>query len=143
MCGVQLKNRKRSTDFMFMLGLNKTIDQLTMINSVCWHGHILRRALNFEVEGQRKKGRPKRTWKRQVEEESVEESGWIEKERCTLPIKVECRCKQNCCWVEVNLATLTCWRYKQIVNIGVSLSLFVMILLIYIYIYISKQRLNK
>ena len=33
--------------------------------------HVLRRALDFEVEGQRKKGRPKRTWKKQVEEESV------------------------------------------------------------------------
>ena len=34
-------------------------------------GHILRRALDFEVEGESKKGRPKRTWKKQVEEESV------------------------------------------------------------------------
>ena len=34
-------------------------------------GHVLRRALDFEVVGQRKKGRPKRTWKKQVEEESV------------------------------------------------------------------------
>ena len=34
-------------------------------------GHILRRALNLEVECQRKKGRLKRTWKKQVEEESV------------------------------------------------------------------------
>ena len=33
-------------------------------------GHIIR-ALDFELEGQRKKGRLKRTWKRQVEEESV------------------------------------------------------------------------
>ena len=32
-------------------------------------GHVLRRALEFEVEGQRKKGRPKRTWKKQVKEE--------------------------------------------------------------------------
>ena len=32
---------------------------------------VLRRALDFEVEGQRKKGRPKRTWKKLVEEESV------------------------------------------------------------------------
>ena len=31
----------------------------------------LRRALDFEVEGQRKKGRPKRTWKKQFEEESM------------------------------------------------------------------------
>ena len=35
MCGVQLKDRKRSTDLMLMLGLNKTIDQLAIANSVC------------------------------------------------------------------------------------------------------------
>ena len=34
-------------------------------------GHILRRVLDFEIGGQRKKGRLKRTWKMQVEEESV------------------------------------------------------------------------
>ena len=41
-----------------------------------YSGHVLRRkdshvyrALDFEVEGQRKKGRPKMTWKKQVEEE--------------------------------------------------------------------------
>ena len=28
--------RKRSTDLMFMLGLNETIDQLAMTNSVRW-----------------------------------------------------------------------------------------------------------
>ena len=31
--------------------------------------------------------------------------------------------KSDCCWVEVNLATLTCWAYYQILNNGVSLSL--------------------
>ena len=31
----------------------------------------LDKRISFEVEGQRKKGRPKRTWKRQVGEESV------------------------------------------------------------------------
>ena len=64
MCGAQLKERKRPTDLMFMLGLNEIIDQLAMANSVCWYGHVLRRegglvlrrALNFEVEGQRKNG---------------------------------------------------------------------------------------
>ena len=34
-------------------------------------GHVLRRAFDFEVDGQRKKGRPKRIWKRLVEEESM------------------------------------------------------------------------
>ena len=95
MCGVQLKDRKISTDLMFMFGLNETIDQLAMADSVHWHGHVLRgedghvlrgedghvlrgedghvlgRALDGEVDGQGKKGRPKRTWMKQVEEESV------------------------------------------------------------------------
>ena len=31
--------------------------------------NVLRKALEFEVEGRRKRGRPKRTWKKQVEEE--------------------------------------------------------------------------
>ena len=78
-CGVQLKDRKRSTDLMFMLGLKEAIDQLAMANIDCWHGHVLRRedghalrrALDFVIEGQRKNGRPMRTWKKQVEEESM------------------------------------------------------------------------
>ena len=56
-----------------MRGLKEVIDLLAgMANSVCWYGHVLgredghisRRALNFEVEGQRKNGRPKKTWKK-------------------------------------------------------------------------------
>ena len=62
-----------------ILGLNETIYQLIMASSVHWYchllwreeGHVLRRALDFEVEGQRKKGRPKKTWRKQVEEESM------------------------------------------------------------------------
>ena len=77
LCGVQLKDRKRSRDLM--LCLNETIEQLAIASSVCWYdhvlrredGHILRRALNFEFECQRKKGRLKRTWKKHVEEGSV------------------------------------------------------------------------
>ena len=29
--------------------------------------------------------------------------------------------KQDGCWIEVNLATLTCWGYYQILNIGLYL----------------------
>ena len=54
----------RYADFMFMLGLHETIDQLAMANSVRWYGHVLRREdghvlrreLDFEVEHQKKKG---------------------------------------------------------------------------------------
>ena len=57
MCGVQLKDRKRSRDLLFMLGLKESIDQLAMANSVHLYahvlrredGHVLRRALDFEV----------------------------------------------------------------------------------------------
>ena len=42
MCGVQLKDRKRSTDLIFMLGLKETIDQLAMANGVYWDCHVLR-----------------------------------------------------------------------------------------------------
>ena len=74
-----LRRTERSMDLMFMLSLNETIGQLAIANSVHLYGHVLRRedghvlrrALDFEVEGQRKKGRPKRTWKKQVEEESM------------------------------------------------------------------------
>ena len=62
MSGAQLKDRKRSTDLIFMLGLNETIDRLSMANSAHWNGRVF---------CQRKKGRPKRTWKIQVEGESV------------------------------------------------------------------------
>ena len=64
MCGVKLKDRKRSSDLMFMFGLHETIVKLAMASSVRWYGHVLRRencnvlrrALDFEVEDQRKKG---------------------------------------------------------------------------------------
>ena len=57
-----------------------------MANSVRWYGHVLRRedghvlrkALDFEVECQRKKWRPQRTWKKQVEEKSVKVVLWRE-----------------------------------------------------------------
>ena len=79
MCGVQLKDRKGSADFVFMLGLKEAIDQLAMANSIRWYGHVLnredghvlRRVLDFEVEGHKEKGRLNRTWKNQVVEESV------------------------------------------------------------------------
>ena len=78
-CGVQLKNIRSSTDMMSMLGLEETMDHLAMANRVRWYGHVLRRedghvfrrSLDFAIEGQRKKWRPKRTWKKQVEEESM------------------------------------------------------------------------
>ena len=48
------------------------------MTTVIWYGHVLRRddghvlrkALEFKVKGKRKRGRPKKTWKTQMEKES-------------------------------------------------------------------------
>ena len=63
MCRVQLKDIKRVMDLMLMLSWNEAMDRLMMANSVCWYGHVfrmedgiaLRKTLDLEVEGQRKR----------------------------------------------------------------------------------------
>ena len=78
-----------------------------MTNCVRWYGHVLsredghvlRRALNFEAEGQKRKGSPRRM--KVIGRKGVRRGcgksrlirkcgGWFEKGRCTLPFKVEC-----------------------------------------------------
>ena len=78
MCGAKLMEKKRTEDLMEMLGLKETVVQMAKANGVRWYwhvlrrddGHVLRKALKFEVRGKRKRGRPKKTWKTQVEKES-------------------------------------------------------------------------
>ena len=62
---------------METLGLKETVVQMAKANGVRWYGHVLRRdghvlrkALEFEVKGKRKGGQPKKTWKTQVGKES-------------------------------------------------------------------------
>ena len=58
--------------------MTETTDQLETANGVRCYGHMLRRdddsvlrvALNLEVSGKRKQARPKKTWKKQVKEET-------------------------------------------------------------------------
>ena len=76
MCGLKLVDRKNTQELMEMLGLKKTLDGMAKANGVRWYGHVIRReddnilkkAMMMKVNGQRKRGRPKMTWKRQVEE---------------------------------------------------------------------------
>ena len=78
MCGAKLMKKKRTEDLMEMLGLKETVVQMAKANGVRWYrhvlrrvdGHVLRKALEFEVKGKRKRGQPKKTWKMQVEKES-------------------------------------------------------------------------
>ena len=68
--GVQYGRKIGVKDRMLMLGFNETTDQLAMADSVRCCGYIFWRALNFMLEGQRMKGRLKRTWRKQLEKES-------------------------------------------------------------------------
>ena len=78
MCDQKVVDRKTTEEQMDMLGLKKTIDRLATANGVRWYGHVLRRyddsvlrvALDLEVSGNRNRGRLKKTWKKQVEEEA-------------------------------------------------------------------------
>ena len=54
-------------NLMLMLDFNEAIHQMSIAKNVIWYGHVLRRedgnvlrrALDFEAEGKRKKGRLK------------------------------------------------------------------------------------
>ena len=78
MCGAKLMEKKRTEDLMEMLGLKEMVVQMAKENGVRWYGHVLRRddehvlrrALEFEMKGKRRRGQPRKTWKMQVERES-------------------------------------------------------------------------
>ena len=63
------QRQKKINGFDIDVGLTVTMDQMAIANSVHWYGHVLwredghvlRRALDFEVECHRKKWRLKRT----------------------------------------------------------------------------------
>ena len=70
MCGVKLKERLPSKELRERLG----VDDIALIlqqNRLRWYGRVLRKddddwvkkCMEYEVEGSRPKGRPKRTWK--------------------------------------------------------------------------------
>ena len=64
---------------MLMLGFTESTYQLALENSVCLYGNVmrredgnvLRRALNLDIVGQKKKGRPKSTWNKQVRKKAL------------------------------------------------------------------------
>ena len=75
MCGVKLKDRLQSKELRERLG----IDDIALVlqqNRLCWYGHVLRKeddwvkkCMQYEVEGPRPRGRPKRTWREVVRED--------------------------------------------------------------------------
>ena len=76
MYGAKLMEKKKFEDLMEMLGLKTTVIQMAKVNGVRWYGHVLggmmgiilpRKASEFEVKGKRRRGWPRKMWKRQVE----------------------------------------------------------------------------
>ena len=76
MCGVKLKDRLPSKELKERLG----IDDIALVlqqNRLRWYGHVLRKddddwvkkCMEYEAEGPRPRGRPKRTWREVVRED--------------------------------------------------------------------------
>ena len=89
MCGVKLLDRRNSEELMDMLGIKESLDRMAKASSIRWYGHVLRKedenvivkALKFEVSGSRGRGRPKQTWKKQVENE-MKKNGLGKEDAC-------------------------------------------------------------
>ena len=87
MCGVKLLDRRNSGELMDMLGMEESLDRMAKASIMRWYGYVLRKedenvivkALKFEVSGSR--GRPKQTWKKQVENEMTK-NGLVKEDAC-------------------------------------------------------------
>ena len=76
MYGVKLKDRFTSKELRERLGMDD-IALVLLQNRLRWYGHVLRKedddwvkkCMEYEVEGPRPRGRPKRTWREVVEKD--------------------------------------------------------------------------
>jgi len=74
MCNVKVKDRVPSKELRKRLGIDDIILILQQ-NRLRWYGHVLqkedtdwvKKCMEYEVEGSRPRGRPKRTWKEVVQ----------------------------------------------------------------------------
>jgi len=74
-CLVKVKDRVRSKELRQRLRLDDII--LVQRNRLQWHGHLLQKedndwvknCMEYEVEGARPRGRPKKTWRERVEKD--------------------------------------------------------------------------
>jgi len=76
MCNVKVKDRVPNKELRERLGIDDIILILQQ-NRLRWYGHMLRKedinwvkkCMDYEVEGSRPRGRPKRTWKEVVQKD--------------------------------------------------------------------------
>jgi len=78
MCGVKLQDRVPSKELRGRLELDDIISELQR-NRLRWYGHVLqkedndwvKKCMEYEVEGTRPRGRPKKTWREIVEKDCI------------------------------------------------------------------------
>ena len=76
MCNVKVKDRVPGKELRERLGIDDIILILQQ-NRSRWHGHVLRKedtdwvkkCMEYEVQGSRPRGRPKRTWREVVQKD--------------------------------------------------------------------------
>ena len=89
MCGVKLFDQRNSEELMDMLGIKESLDRMVKASSMRWCGLVLKKedknvivkALKFEVNGSRGRGRPKQTWRNQIENE-MKKNGLVKEDAC-------------------------------------------------------------
>ena len=89
MCSVKVKDRVPSKELRGRLGIDDIILILQQNRLRWWYGHVLRKedtdwvkkCMEYEVEGSRPRGRPKRTWKEVVQKDcrslDDQDGGWV------------------------------------------------------------------
>ena len=78
----KLVDSQNMKELMEMLGLKEMLERMAKANGIRWYGHAIRRdddntqkkAMMLQVNGQRKRGRQKMTWRRQMKK-SVKKVG--------------------------------------------------------------------
>jgi len=76
MCDVKVKDKVSSKQLKDRLGIDDIISILQQ-NTLQWYGHVLRKedndwmkkCMEYEVDGSRPRGRPKRTWTKVVQKD--------------------------------------------------------------------------
>jgi len=76
MCDVKVKDKVRSKELRERLRIDDIIMVLQQ-NRLQWYGHVLRKedtywvkkCMEYDVEGSRPRGRPKRTWRQVVQKD--------------------------------------------------------------------------
>jgi len=76
MCNVKVKDRVLSKELTERLGIDDIILMLQQ-NRLRWYGHVpckedtdwVKKCMEYEVEGSRPRGRPKRTWREVVQKD--------------------------------------------------------------------------